>query len=254
MLLNARVESTEATADYNPIATFYQEHWSSHYHPWAKAMLEKTLLTRVPKGGRILDLCCGNGIIAQHLSGLGYHVTGIDHSENMLRYARENSPESDFILADARSFRLDSMYDGALSTFDSLNHILSSEDLLNVFENVNGSLVAGAVFVFDAVMEEGYLTAWKNTCANVGENYACFIRGDYDENTRLGRTDITLFQENGSWHRSDVSFLQRFHPVDDITRLLRGARFSKVGVYNAIDDLGIEGYFGEGRAVFVAEK
>jgi len=249
-----RAVSTEVVADYNPIAAFYQEHWSSHYHPWAKVVLEKTLLTRVPKGGRILDLCCGNGIIAQHLSGLGYHVTGIDVSENMLRYARENSRDSEFIVADARSFWLHSLHDGALSTFDSLNHILSSEDLLSVFENVNRSLAAGAVFVFDAVREEGYLKAWKNTCANVGENYACFIRGNYDQYTRLGRTDITLFEENGSWRRSDVSFLQRFHPIDDIKQLLREARFRNVDVYNAIDDLGIEGYFGEGRAVFMAEK
>jgi hypothetical protein len=34
---------------------------------------------------------------------------------------------------------------------------------------------------------------------------------------------ITLFQKTGSWERSDITFLQRFHPAEDITRLLREA-------------------------------
>lgn len=246
----------ETMADYDPIAGFYQEHWSSHYHPWAIAMLEKALLSRVPEGAKILDVCCGNGVIAEHLSARGYRVTGIDHSENMLRYARENSPESTFIVADARSFRVTPEFHGALSTFDSLNHILSPEDLVEVFKNVHGALLDGGVFVFDVNLEESYRTAWNsnNTCSTVDDRHACFIRGDYDPATRLGRTEITLFEKNGSWDRSDVTFLQRFHPAEDITRLLREAGFSSIRAYNPIEDLGIDGYFGQGRAVFVAVR
>lgn len=243
---------SEAAANYNPIAGFYQQHWSSHYHPWAVLMLEKVLLSRVPEGARLLDVCCGNGVIAKHLTQRGYHVTGVDASQEMLRYARKNSPESQFLIGDARSMCMGPSFHGALSTFDSLNHILSPEELLQVFRNVRQSLLPGGVFVFDMNLEQSYRTAWNNTCSIVDDKHACFIRGSYDAASRIGRTEITLFEENGAWCRSDVTLLQRFHPTEDTALLLRDSGFHTTDVYDAVDDLHIEGSFGEGRAVFVA--
>ena len=41
------------------------------------------------KGAAIVDLGCGPGLYAKELTGHGYTVTGIDLSENSIRYARE---------------------------------------------------------------------------------------------------------------------------------------------------------------------
>ena len=199
-------------------------------------------------------MCCGNGIIAEHLAGLGYLITGVDASEQMLRYAQEHSPGSSFILADARDLELTPAFEAAISTFDSLNHMLSVEDLVRVLKNVHGALLDGGSFVFDINLEQSYRTAWNSSCSIIDAERACFIRGGYDPDTRLGRTEITLFEQNGSWHRSDVTFLQRFHPVEDIKRLLSAAGFRSAVPYNPGEDLGVEGPFSEGRAVFVAVK
>ena len=43
------------------------------------------------------------------------------------------------------------------STFDSLNHVMSLDDMERVFRNVHAVLEAGGCFEFDLNMEEGYL-------------------------------------------------------------------------------------------------
>jgi SAM-dependent methyltransferase len=244
----------KTTADYDPIAWFYDQHWSNHYHPWAVEMLEHSLMCRIPNGAHILDVCCGNGVLARELGKRGYRFTGLDASEEMLRYARANAPGADFVRADARSFALPPRFDAAISTFDSLNYMLSESDLLAVFRNVHAALVAGGKFVFDLNLEGRYRDFWGDTCATVDAEHACFIRGDYDPDTRIGRTLVSLFRRTDAWERDDVVFLQRFHPVEDVVELLRQAGFAEAACLDAVSDLGLEGHFGIARGVFVATK
>lgn len=241
-------------ADYDPIAWFYDHHWCSHYHPWALAMLERTLLCRIPEGARVLDVCCGNGVIARELAGRGYQVTGIDTSEQMLRFARTNAPSASFVRADARSFGLPGQFEAAISTFDSLNHVLSSADLRAVFRNVWRSLTAGGHFVFDMNLKRRYLDFWSGTCSSVDDQHACFIRGDYDPKKQTARTQISLFRRNGHWQRDDVVLYQRCHPVEEVIALLLEVGFAQAACLDASRDLQLEGDFGVARGVFVAAK
>lgn len=250
----SRVAET-GTADYNGIAWFYDRHWSSHYHPWALAMLEKALLNGLPPGASLLDVCCGNGVIARELTPRGFRVTGLDMAEEMLAYARANVPAATFIRADARAFHLEPRFAGALSTFDSLNHILSPDDLLDVFRNVHHALIDGGRFVFDLNLEARYRDHWGSTGATVNDDHACFIRGNYDPATRIARTEVSLFRlQDAAWSRNDVVLLQRSHPTPEILSLLRMAGFDHAECLDAAADLGIHGHFSDARGVFVATK
>jgi hypothetical protein len=130
--------------------------------------------------------------------------------------------------------------------------MLSAEDLARVFENVRHSLKPHAPFVFDVNLEGAYTVGWKSTCASVDAEHACFIRGKYDNATRLARTFITIFRDMGEWRRTDFTLTQRYYPAEQILELLRGAGFTDPRCYNAERDLGISGPFGEGRGVIVA--
>jgi SAM-dependent methyltransferase len=242
------------TADYDPIAWFYNQYWSAHYHPWAIAMLERAVLCRMSKGARILDVCCGNGVLARELALRGYKVTGVDASEEMLRYARANAPSAEFVRADAIGFAAPRQFDAAISTFDSLNYMLSEDDLLAVFRNVFAALVDGGRFVFDLNLERRYLDFWGATCSTVDDDHACFLRGDYDPQTHIARTLVTLFRPKGAWERDDVVFLQRWYPVEVVLALLRKAGFAGTACLDASKDLELEGDFGIARGVFVATK
>ena len=113
---------------YDPFAWLYNKHWGNSFLPVVLPVLDNLVLTKIPKNARILDLCCGTGQMAQKLTVLGYRVTGLDGSLEMLNYSRQNAPGVEFLQADARSFRLPYKYNAVISVFDSLNHIISPKN------------------------------------------------------------------------------------------------------------------------------
>ncbi len=143
-------------SDYDPFAWVYNKHWGESFTHLALDVMEKLVLPYLPAKARILDLCCGTGQLAQRLIAHGYQVTGLDGSGEMLRFARENAPAAEFIMDDARSFKVPAVYHAVVSTFDSLNHIMSLKELTSVFHNVYAALQEGGFFFFDLNMEEGY--------------------------------------------------------------------------------------------------
>lgn len=67
----------------------------------------------LPRGARVLDLCCGMGRHSLALSEAGYEVTGVDLSEALLREARSQvgAEAVTWLRSDMRelSWRADSM-------------------------------------------------------------------------------------------------------------------------------------------------
>src|SRR5437899_8360656 len=64
--------------------------------------------------GRLVDVGCGTGAYAAGLAGLGWTVTGVDVSEDMLRRARSRGVEA--LAADATDLPFDSAsFDAAVS-------------------------------------------------------------------------------------------------------------------------------------------
>lgn len=102
---------------------------------------------------RILDLACGEGTFAVKMAEKGYEITGVDASEEMLRFAGEKAEEEgvevEFIKQDMRELSLEKKFDLSTCWFESLNYILEKEELKNIFENVHRLLVDDGIFIFD---------------------------------------------------------------------------------------------------------
>ena len=98
---------------------------------------------------RLLDVCCGTGQLAVHFLDRGYRVTGLDLSDEMLTYARQNaasyveSGRARFLAGDAADFALSEQFGLAVSTFDALNHLPDKTRLRACFECVNRTLAPG---------------------------------------------------------------------------------------------------------------
>ncbi len=244
----------DGSTGYDRLAWFYNKYWGAHYHGLALAVLDKILLRDLPAAAHILDLCCGTGHLTQALARRGYRVTGVDASQEMLRYARENVPAAEFIAADARDFSFRLEFDAVISTCESLIHILNLEELVVVFRNIYAALRKGGTFVFDLNMEEAYQSQWQKSSAVVEEDNACIVRGGYSPAERTGRTDITLFRLEEKWHRVDLTLFQKCYTLEEIRSALENVAFCNIAAYDAGKDLEMPGDLGIGRSFFLAVK
>ncbi|MBD0325188.1 MAG: class I SAM-dependent methyltransferase, partial [Pyrinomonadaceae bacterium] len=182
----------------------------------------------------------------------GYDVTGIDNSSEMLSYARLNAPAARFIEADARRFSLPKTFDAIISTFDSLNHFLSIEELTMVFRQARQALAPTGWFLFDMNIERGFLDHWTDYFAIVEEDEVCVLRGEYDPQLKLGHYRITMFRQRGSaWQRADTIISERCYEQKEIKRELKKAGFSEVLSFDAAADLGLTDH--TGRIFFLTQ-
>jgi SAM-dependent methyltransferase len=240
-------------AEYDAFAWFYNRYWGQDSVRRFLPVIEKLVLPHLAPHARILDLCCGTGQLAQVLAQRGYQVTGIDGSEEMIRYARINASAVELIVEDARSFHLPEIYHAVVSVYDSLNHIMSMEELSLVFQNVQLCLLPGGLFLFDLNMAEGYKTRWRGSFGIVEDDHVCVVRASFDEGEKVGQMAITMFRSEGVvWRRSDVTLLQRCYSDSEIRSGLEAAGFTDIQALDAQNDLGWSRE--AGRTFFLTRK
>ena len=244
----------ERYSEYDPFAWLYQRQgWAEQFLPTALAVTERLVLAGLPAGASILDLCCGTGRLARVLADRGYRVTGLDGSAEMLRYARQNAPDVQFLLDDARTFVASERYDAVVSVFDSLNHILSLDELTDTFRCVSRALKPSCVFLFDVNMAPGFVTNWKGTFAIVEDDHVCVIGNSYDAAAQVARFEATLFRlDAGEWRRTDFALTQKAYSQPELTGALNAAGFADVSAFNYNQTEGLRPLSPEaGRAFFL---
>jgi len=218
-------------SDYDPFAWVYNKYWGDEFTPRVFPILEQLVLRQLPVGASILDLCCGTGQLAGTLTALGYRVTGLDGSAEMLRFARENAPDAHYVHADARSFTLPDSYDAVISVFYSLNHVMSIEELTAVFRNVHAVLREGGPFFFDLNMAAGYGFTWNDNFGIVEEDHLCIVRTNYNPDENIARFDTTIMLLENGWERKDVTLLQRCYSPAEVLSALAEAGFTNIETY-----------------------
>jgi len=242
-------------AAYDDFAWFYHRYWNEEFHSLAFPILQRIWLKRLPAGARILDVCCGTGYLAALLAERGYRVSGFDASPEMVRYAREKTPAADFQVGEAAAYRADGQYDAAVSTFDSLNHIVEKPALEAAFRNIAAAVKPGGWLAFDMLLEAAFQTHWGENFALVRNDHVLTITGaGYDFRSRMACCAITMFRLiEGAWRRSDVVVRERCYTTHEIGDALERAGFGELVCYDA-GDLGMAGQLGKGRTFFVARR
>ncbi len=236
---------------YDPFAWMYNQHWGNSFLPVVLPILENLVLSKLPQNARILDLCCGTGQMAQQLKTLGYKVTGIDGSPEMLSYARENAPGVEFLQADARSFQLPHKFNAVVSVFDSLNHIMTLKELKLVFGCVYDALRNGGLFMFDLNTEPGYFYEWSGDFTIVEDDHVCLVRNTYSATKHTATFDATIFRlRDGSWYRNDVILYQKCHTSAGVKSALTSVGFTDIEAYGFDWQSGMRSLDKDTRRVF----
>jgi cyclopropane fatty-acyl-phospholipid synthase-like methyltransferase len=106
---------------YDPIAARFHAA-RTQFRPKEAGYLA-LLLGPLAAGSKVLDLGCGTGTpIATAIAARGHHVVGVDGSEAMLAFAREQLPEHRWIHARIEEVELDETFDAVVS-WDALFHL-----------------------------------------------------------------------------------------------------------------------------------
>lgn len=183
----------------------------------------------------VLDLCCGTGRLSRFFLERDFRVLGLDLSEHMIAYARQNNLEylvakqADFIQGDAANFELDEKFGLAVATYDALNHLPDADALRSCFRSVFESLQEGAHFIFDLNTRAG-LQHWNGVTVRPGEQVYLITRGMYDEHTVKAWTKITGFvrDEGGLYERFDETVYNTVFGMEPVRDWLLEAGFQAV--------------------------
>ena len=172
----------------------------------------------------VADLACGTGVVTRKLFDKGYDVFGVDISSEMLSRATDSDEDRGIMYLNQDICELDlySTIGTAVCICDSLNYLLSDEELEAAFAGVSNYLYPGGVFIFDCNTSYKYRESiGESTIAEAGDDVSFIWDNYYDEDENVNEYDLTLFikREDGLYERAEETHLQRGIEKEDIERL-----------------------------------
>lgn len=188
----------------------------------------------------VLDLGCGTGTMSILLAKMGYDVIGVDNSSAMLNVAIEKSKREGldilFLMQDMRMLELYSTAGTIISVCDSLNYLLTEEDVLSVFSLVNNYLYPGGLFLFDfntvykysEIIGDTTIAENREGCSFIWENY-------YNPEEEMNEYDLTLFIEieEELYHKVEETHYQRGYTLETMRMLAERAGLQWISAIDA---------------------
>lgn len=147
----------------------YKEKFYKDYSDFIKRIIKE----RGIKNPSIFDIGCGTGRMIKYFKNWKCH--GIDSSEEMVKIAQEKNKKA-FISVGKFNSKIEGKFDIIISTFDTINYILTDREMEIFFENIKNYITDTGVFIFDfntkykkipaVIKKEGFIynSTVKNGC------------------------------------------------------------------------------------------
>lgn len=222
-----------AFISYQHLAQVYDRLMSEvPYEKWID-YAQRIWAGRQEKPVKVLDMACGTGAISIPLAQLGYEVTGIDLSEEMLAVtydkARENSLSIHLLHQDMRELELPYEVDAIISFCDSLNYLTEPGDLLQTFRRAYQALKPGGVFLFDVHSIYKIVHIFADQTFNLVEDDICYIWDCTLVGEEKVSHELTIFVKEGQlYKRFEEMHVQQGYSHEDIVDWLAEAGFKLI--------------------------
>jgi SAM-dependent methyltransferase len=165
------------------------------------------------RDGRVVDLGCGSGIWARHLTDAGYQVIGVDISAAMIDLARKRAPAAEFQIGSVHEFEFP-----RCRAITALGEVLcfrsgatkDRDSLPSLYRKAAAALAQGGMLIFD-VAEVGLDKNLPPTCRS-GPDWATLVRLEYDTKREQLIRHITSFRQLGAFYRrhEETHYVQLF--------------------------------------------
>lgn len=177
---------------YEAFALAYDRALGETFHRVIASHLE-TLDQRFPPETPVthLDVACGTGLVLEWARRRGWHAVGVDASMSMIAAARGRGRA---IAGDMRALPLaGSHFDRVTCVYDSLNHLISVEDLRQCFRSIREVMAADAMFWFDVNHTDAYTKVWAldEPFEASGDDWHLEIATSWNPATRRGIGRVT---------------------------------------------------------------
>jgi len=177
----------------------------------------------------LLNLGCGGGHNDYTLKKY-FEVTGVDVSRAMINLAKKLNPEVGYLIGDMRTVRLDKAFD-AVTIFDSIDYMLTEEELHSAFTTAFMHLKPGGVFL---TYQENSLGGFKQnhteySTHSKGDITITFIENYYDPDptdTTLELTFVYLIRNRGQLRIETDHHVVGVFPKETWLTLFRETGFS----------------------------
>ncbi|NLN54859.1 MAG: class I SAM-dependent methyltransferase [Clostridiales bacterium] len=225
--------------NFGILAAGYDKYNTADYDKYAAFVKDAFSLSAIPVK-EVLDLGCGTGEMAVRLADMGYSVTALDISAEMLSVLTDKIKGRDIlpVFQDMINIDLYGTVAGCISAFDSLNYLLNAKDLEKAFAGVGKFMEKGGVFVFDINTSYAYEKVYAdNSYVYETENSMLVWRNCYNRNTRKCHFYLTEFElsDDGRYFRTDAVHVQKNHSLRTIKTAADKAGFDVMGIYGNTD-------------------
>ncbi|MBT3363321.1 MAG: class I SAM-dependent methyltransferase [Chloroflexi bacterium] len=133
---------------YEKLSEYYYDEWGNFSLQYLQ-LLDHIASEYGFSPDSILDIACGTGNLLSALNGMGKQVVGCDMSPQMIAIAKKNNPDVEFHTVNMIDVALNRKFDLAVCAFDSINYLLSENDVSKLFSVVYAHLANGGIFLFD---------------------------------------------------------------------------------------------------------
>ncbi len=188
--------------------------------------------------GKVCECACGTGSLTLLFSSMGYQMTGVDLSPDMLfeasQKARRQGAMIPFVKQDMCQLHLHRQMDAVLCTNDGVNYLKDAAQVQAFFTSAYHTLRPGGVLVFDVstpyklknILGDSFL-------GDETEDIAYLWRNHFSKARQCVELDLAIFlrQKDGSYQRIGEHQRQYAHEAADLEAWLLKAGFTDIAIY-----------------------
>lgn len=224
---------------YTGFAELYDELMKDVKYPqWASFYAQMMTACGIRPGSKVCECACGTGSLTIPLHRMGYRMTGVDLSQEMLWIASQKAHQAGvgipFVRQDMRALRLHRAMDAVLATCDGVNYLLEDADALSFFQAAYRALRPGGALFFDVSTPYKLQTALGDQLICEDTEHITYLwQNSFNPRTQIVEMHLCFFvrQEDGSYRRVDEEQKQKAHTAQTLTNLLHQAGFDRVAVF-----------------------
>ena len=184
----------------------------------------------------VADLACGTGSTTAILAKMGYRVTAVDLSEDMLTEAMDKCADLEnmpiFVHQSLQQLQLPRGVDMAVCFLDSLDYITDPDDCAEAIRRTYKALNPGGIFIFDVNTPEKLRAMDGQVFLDEDDDVYCVWRGEFDDESNICSYGMDLFQRHGKvWIRSFEEHREYAYSIDQLKGYLKAAGFTNIEVY-----------------------